>query len=131
MFQRKYLMAFLCRLVIAILATSFGGFLIAAEPKGIPIEKLGKEFQILGKTHKPLGELVTLEGVLVDGPHKGYEDGLNIKVKRINGKEIQEEIQIKLVDYHNSYDKKTLKPGDSCELRGYEEMRCLGVPDKA
>jgi hypothetical protein len=124
-------MAFLCRLVLTILAISFGGFLVAAEPKGIPIEKLGKEFQILGKTHKPLGELVTLEGVVVDGKYKGSESGLNIKVMRINGQETREEIQIKLAPYHHSYDEKTLKVGDSCKLRGYEEMRCLGVPEEA
>jgi hypothetical protein len=123
------------RTIAAILACFYAGLVEADEPKKVPFEKVGSEFLILGKTHQPLGELVTLKGVVVEGDTKGYEDGLNIKVQRINGKETQEKVQIRLRPYLGStYDEKvtnSLKPGQSYELRGYEEMDCVGIPDKA
>jgi hypothetical protein len=60
----------------------------------VPVSELGKTHVLLGKTHQPLGEVMTLKGIVFDGPSKGYDDGPNISVQMINGRATQEIIHL-------------------------------------
>jgi hypothetical protein len=105
--------------------------LYAGEPQNIPVEQLGKSYQLVGKLHVPLGEIVHVQGVVVEGPHKGYEGGLNLRAQRIQGRATQQDIQISLRPYftdwgHQSYPK--LEMGKTYEMEGYEDGGYVGVP---
>jgi hypothetical protein len=106
----------------------------AGEPLGIPYTWLGDRYHILGKTNRPLGELVTMQGVLVEGPSKGYEDGPNLRIQRINDRATQDGTETRLRPYSGSKAtewEKSLHYGKTYELRGYEEGGYVGVPGKA
>jgi hypothetical protein len=99
---------------------------------GIPYSDLGWKYQVLGNTGRPLGELVTLQGQIVEGPSKGYEDGPTISVQRINGIATQEEVLIRLQPFQFKQEVfQNLKIGKVYELRGYEYGRFQGDPDDA
>ncbi len=97
----------------------------------VPIQQLGKQFRLLGKLKAPLGEVVKVQGLVVEGPGKGYEDGLNARVFRINGVATQEFIQIKLRDYYSREEIPNLEPGKTFELEGFETGGFVGVPAEA
>ena len=78
------------RLFLLVVSTAF----LAAEPQNIPLAEMGDSFRLVGKLHVPLGDVVTIEGVVDDGPIKGYEGGPNLRVQRIQGRTTQEDIQI-------------------------------------
>ena len=87
----------------------------------IPISKLGTEYRLIGKLGVPLGSVVTVQGIVVEGPHKGSEDGPNIRIQRVNGRSTQDDIQIKLDEltiFNHRLPK--LVAGKSYELTGYE-----------
>ena len=123
-------------LVLAsVAASSFG-----AEPQNIPINQLGNEFQLVGKIHVPLGKVVTVEGVVVEGPSKGYEGGFNLRVQRIQGRATQEDIQIAIRPYFYEWGKKaevggnalpSLKAGTTYQMEGYETGGYVGIPAEA
>ena len=95
----------------------------------VPIQQLGKQFRLLGKLHLPLGEVAKVQGLIVQNPAKD-EDGLNVRVFRINGVATQEFIQIKLGDYYGR-DEVPVQPGTACELEGFETGGFVGVPAEA
>jgi hypothetical protein len=96
----------------------------------VPIQQVGKQFRLLGKLNLPLGEVARVQGLVVQGAGKGHEDGLNVRVFRINGEATQQFIQIKLSDY---YDREELpvQPGTACELEGFETGGFVGIPAEA
>jgi hypothetical protein len=104
----------------------------AGKRPGIPYSDLNWKYDVLGKTGRPLGELVTLQGQIVEGPTKGYEDGPTIRVQRINGIATQDDIAIKLEPFFSKEDHfKVLKIGTTYELRGYESGKYVGTPGAA
>ncbi len=114
--------------------------LYGAEPQNIPVEQLGKAYRLVGKLQVPLGDVVRVEGVVVDGPYKGYEDGPNLRVQRIQGQATQHHIQIRLVPYLGEWGEKavsggqtlpTLEVGKTYELKAYETGGYIGVPARA
>jgi hypothetical protein len=94
----------------------------------IPVKKLGREFRILGKTGRPLGELMTVQGVVVEGEWKGYDDGPNIVLQRVNGRASQEAIQIATRSFLSTEPDHSLIVGRTYELRGYEDGGYVGTP---
>jgi len=122
-----------CAFVVASLAAICFG----AEPQNIPLGQLGIGFRLVGKLHVPLGEVVTLEGVAVEGPSKGYEGGFNLRVQRIQGRAIQEDIQIVIKPFFYKWGEKAdaggnalpnLKAGATYEMEGYATGGYVGVP---
>jgi hypothetical protein len=114
--------------------------LCAAEPQGIPVDQLGKNYRLIGKLQVPLGEVVCIEGVVVEGDDKGFEDGPNLRVQRIDGKAVQGNIQIKLHPYFTDWGGKAsgeghslpkLESGKTYLMEGYETGRYVGIPTKA
>src|SRR5581483_2349526 len=102
------------------------------KPTDVPIGS-GK-YRLIGKLHEPLGTVLTLQGVVVDGPSKGYEDGPNIRVQRINGRATQEGIRIKLTPYFYKFGEKDLPKlsfGQTYEFEGFESGQFVGVPKEA
>lgn len=103
----------------------------AASPAvDVPVQQLGKQFRLLGRLNLPLGEVVRVQGIIVRGPEKAFEDGLNVRAYRINGQATQQSVQIKLVDYYGR-DELPLQPGVACELEGFETGGFVGVPAEA
>jgi hypothetical protein len=123
---------------VAILAgLLIGASLPAAERQDIPIEQLGKRYQLIGKLHEPIGKVLEVEGVVVEGPFKGYEGGLNLRVQRIQGQATQEDIQIVISPFFRGWGEKSIvdgellpKPeiGDTYRMKGYETGEYVGEP---
>lgn len=112
----------------------------AAESQQIPVQQLGNGYQLVGELHGPLGEVVRVEGVVVEGPFKGYEGGPNLRVQRINGQATQEDIQISIRPYFAKWGKEgyaggkalpKLEMGKTYEMEGYETGGYVGVPRRA
>lgn len=87
--------------------------------------------RITPKLGQPLGSVVTVAGVVVEGPFKGYEGGPNLRVQRINGLATQRDIQIRLEQYFPHMDLPTLKAGMTVEMEGYETGGFVGIPGQA
>src|SRR5262245_5454433 len=98
---------------------------LRAQDKPIDVPIASAKYRLIGNLHEPLGTVRTLQGVVVDGPYKGYEDGPNIRVQRINGRATQEDIQIKVVPGFQNDQK--LKLGQTYELKGYESGAFVGL----
>lgn len=95
----------------------------------IPYSDLNNKYDILGKTGVPLGELMSLQGSVEDGPKKGYENGPTIRVQRINGISTQAEVLLKLRPFPTAQEAfKSLVLGKTYELRGYEQGKYIGIP---
>ena len=83
--------------LLLIHACCWSAILHAGEPQEVPVDQLGKTYQLIGKLGVPLGDVVHVEGVVVEGKFKGYEGGPNLRVQRIDGKATQKNIQIQLL----------------------------------
>jgi hypothetical protein len=66
----------------------------------------------------------------VAGTGKGDDDGLSVRVFRVNGVATQDFIQIRLTDYYGR-DEVPVQPGTTCELEGFETGGFIGVPAEA
>lgn len=93
-------------------------------------------YRLMGKLHRPLGEVVKIQGKVVEGPFKGYEGGPNLIAHRINGKATQELIQIKIRPYmydfgHDATMLPKLNMGEEYEFEGYETGSFVGIPSEA
>ncbi len=116
-------------------------FTQARELPGIPAEQLNRNYQLVGKLHAPLGTPITVEGVVVEGQLKGYEGGPNLRVQRIGGHALQQDIQIRLEPYFHKWGEKIsidegpslpeLEMGKTYEMEGYETGGYVGVPARA
>jgi hypothetical protein len=104
------------------------------------VEQLGQGYRLVGKLHAPLGEVVQVEGVVVEGPFKGYEGGPNLRAQTIQGRVIQQDIQISIRPYFTEWGKKgivggqtlpKLEMGKTYEMEGYETGGYVGIPAEA
>ena len=102
--------------------------------------ELGKRYQLVGKLHVPLGAVVKVEGVVVDGPFKGNEGGPNLRIQRVGGRATQSDIQICVKEYFYEWGAKTLfgevglpklENGKTYEMEGYETGGYEGTPGEA
>ena len=113
----------------------------ADERQSPPAQKPAEAPKPIGKLRLPLGTPVTISGVVVEGPHKGFEGGPNIRVQRIGQRYHQEELQIQLKPpakpsarrpaAQTTADTQTLphlKTGQTYELEGYETGDFVGQP---
>jgi hypothetical protein len=111
----------------------------AKQPQNVPVDRLGGEYRLVGKLHVPLGDVVKVEGIVVEGPSKGYEGGPNLRVQRIQGQATQEDIQIMLAPYLSEWGEKAisgislpeLETGKTYRMEGYETGGYIGAPPKA
>lgn len=109
----------------------------ADDPQRIAISRLGKDYDLVGKLHVPLGKTVVVQGVVVNGPPKGYDGGPNLIIQRIAGEATQEDIRIPLKPYftkwgepglEESFTLPKLASGGSYEMEGYETGGYVGRP---
>jgi hypothetical protein len=121
-------------------AFCWSGALDAEEPQKVPVEQLGKTFQLIGKLGVPMGDIVRVEGVVVEGEFKGYEGGPNLRVQRINGKATRKNIQIQIHPYVSKWGEEPLaggvalpklETGKKYWMEGYETGHYVGIPAKA
>ncbi len=109
-------------------------------PLEVRISHPGPKFVLAGRLGRPIGETVTLQGVVVEGPSKGYDGGPNVIVQRINGQATQQFLRIPITPYFGDWGSKggdrkvplpNLTMGASFELQGYETGRYVGIPEDA
>ena len=107
-----------------------------SEPQNIPLSDVGRGFRLVGKLHVPLGDVVTLKGVVVQGPWKGDEGGFNLRVQSIQGRATQEDIQTVIRPFYYKWGEKDeqgnqlpeLKVGSTYEMEGYSTGGYAGIP---
>ncbi|MCP5021406.1 MAG: hypothetical protein GY930_06480 [bacterium] len=111
------------------------------QPKEIPADQLGNSFELTGRLGKPLGDVVTVSGILTEGmgPKGGQDGGPRLMVQRIQGKQTQEWIvldlrPIEMVYWDDSAGLDLLGDGEleygkTCELVGFETGRFVGLPN--
>ena len=130
------------RLIIITGTLLFVGQLLRGQGKvqDVPLPKLESEYRIIPRLREPLGSVVTVQGVVVEGSSKGYEDGPNLRVQRINGRPIQDDIQIRIAPYYTDFGKPAVGKGQrlprlafgkTYEFEGYETGEFVGVPREA
>ncbi len=94
------------------------------------------KFKIIGDLGVELGTIVTVKGLLIDGFYKGYRDGPNLRVQKINDSSIQNVIEIPLKPYAGKFGEKflsmkalpKLEEGATYSFRVYETGRYVGIP---
>ena len=137
------------------------------KPRGILIRDFGEnglgyhgKYVLLGRTHEPVGNPVTVQGIAVKpGEPKNREyDGPRMKVRRINGRPTQEDIELNLKPFRTGFGepyyvisgdtgngltdhlKRELDPerslpklqyGKAYEFVGYETVRFAHIPIEA
>lgn len=115
-------------------------FLGAGEPPTrVDVVEIGDQFQLVGKLHVPLHQSVMVDGVVVEGPLKGYEGGPCLRVQRIDGLATQEDIQIVIRpgfgkawnDQATPKSLPKLEIGATYRLKGYETGGFVGMPAEA
>jgi len=90
--------------------------------------------EIVSELGSGFGNVITIEGLIIEGTHKGSEDGPNIIVQKIGDSVIQKLIRIPLTPFWPSWEKfsESNKPniqiGETYRLRAYETGRFEGVP---
>ncbi|HEX5791322.1 MAG TPA: hypothetical protein VFY13_09205 [Luteolibacter sp.] len=97
----------------------------------INLARVPEQYEIVGDLGLKLGEMATVEGVVVDGPHKGYVDGPNMVIWKINGTYTQNHIRIPLKPFMGGFDGGSapeFKFGSMYSLRVYETGEYVGVP---
>ena len=122
----------------AVVVVFLGAVCLEAEPQNIPVSQLDSGYSLIGKLHVRLNEVVKLEGVVVDGPFKGYEGGFNLRVQKIQGRATQEDIHIVIHPFRKwgateEVDGTTipiLKMGMTYEMVGYETGGYVGITGK-
>ncbi len=90
------------------------------------------KYELVGCLHQPFGKLCVIQGVMVDGPRKGYESGPNLQVKRINGIATQKTVQICLRPHFLNFGEgkiPAIEMGKTYELEGYTSGDFVGEPD--
>lgn len=104
-------------------------------PRRVLASELGDKCEVIGKLGVPLGKLVKIAGVVVEGHSKGYDSGLKLRVQRIDGAITQKFIQIRfdtnLVEYFGSEKSaESVEPklGESIEFTGFETGGFAGPP---
>jgi len=81
-----------------------------------------------GRLGIPLNTPVVLEGVVTEGPYKGFEDGPNIVVQKIDGRATQRFIRIRLTAQNTDIASRRIKwkIGRSYQFRGQEDGGFIG-----
>ncbi len=91
----------------------------------------GPKTILTGELGQPLGSILTVCGVIVDGPDKGYEGGPNLVVHMINDSATQVPIQIPVSPYFGKfgdYRLPIIKNGNTYRLRVFETGEYVGSP---
>jgi hypothetical protein len=98
------------------------------KPRDVPVSEIGSRYRLIGKLQKPLGSVVTVQGVYVNAPFKSKMGGPNLRVQKINGRATQQDIWINLAGPQESSE---LAFGKTYELGGYEGGGFVGISSEA
>jgi len=119
----------------------------------VPMAAIGKTCRVLGRTGEPLGAMVTLRGIVVQGGRfqNDFEDPI-LQVQEINGRASQACIEVPIRPYDTAFGEPyyvvdldapyppkphperslpRLEYGRTYEFRGYETGGFVGAPDEA
>ena len=114
---------------------------VPGAPIPVPVGELDRKYQLVGRTRQPLFEFIRVEGVVVEGPTKGFEGGPNLRVQRVGGVATQEDIQLKLrAAFRDNRQRRrareddesvVVEKGKTYEFGGYEAADFVGTPFEA
>jgi hypothetical protein len=117
-------------ILIVLLGTVKIGF---CQPAKTPVAIINPEnYSLVGELGYPLGTTISIEGIVIDGPHKGYADGPNILILSINDSSIQNIVEIPITPYFSTFGSEPLpeiETGRTYRFRVYETGEFVGVPD--
>lgn len=99
----------------------------------VSISDPDSQYVLTGELGEKLGSVVTVCGVIVEGPGKGYEGGPNLLVQMINGRYYQRKIQVPVSSVFGDIEDFTpeLKNGYTYRLKVYETGEFVGIPPEA
>lgn len=115
-------------IAILLLAASCGAPSPPTPAEPIPAKAAPPAGALLGRTGRPLGEAVMLQGVAVEKYFKGWEPDHVLLIQRIDGVATQREFRMGLHPFFQSKCLEGFQKGKTYELRGYEEGRSQGTP---
>ena len=104
------------------------------EKTKVNITNPGQDIEIIGELGVPMGQMVTVTGIIVQGPRKGSEYGYNLVVQKIDTTSVQKFIRIPLTPYFHTDDQinitnaSKVKFGKTYRLRAYETGEFAGRP---
>lgn len=84
------------------------------------------EPSVPGRVAPTTNVAIDVEGLVVEGPPKGFEDGKSLRVRRVNGVATQAAVELKLVGTDAVLD--LLAVGSSYRLRAIERSLMVGTP---
>jgi hypothetical protein len=120
-------------LVILLLSLSAGCAGPAGNPVDVPVHNPGPGYRLVGRLGVPMGQMVTIQGVVVESGATGYGGSTRLWVRRIDGRATQAALLIPIhpfgLDEWGSEFLPFLEPGASYELDGYETGGFVGVPN--
>jgi len=123
------------RLLIFYLLIQISNVCIGQDEKiRVPINNLQNQFDLVGQLGETMGRTLTVRGIIVEGPFKGYEGGPNLMVQMINDSSIQRLLQIPVSPYFGEFGDKSLpklKNGATYLLKVYETGEFVGTPPDA
>lgn len=109
------------------------------EPIRVSLPRPGPHVELVGLLDTPIGEVVTIRGIVVDGPTKGDEGGPNIIVQSVNGVVTQRFVRLPVKPYFGNWGEDLNSPkgppklevGATFEYYGFETGRFVGLPPEA
>ena len=102
--------------------------------KNVQITNPIEQIRLIGELGLPLGTTLTIQGVVEDISSKGFKNGLNVTVKKINDSSIQQVITIPIFPYFGTFNDKLfkkIKKGLTYKLRVFESGEFVGIPQKS
>jgi len=106
---------------------------LRAQDKPIDLRPGDPKYRMIGELHEPLGTVMTVQGVIVDGRRKRDSGKKMLHVQRINGRATQEDFIIEVQKGWTEIgaDVSDPKYGMSLEFKGYETGGFVGTPTEA
>ena len=89
--------------------------------------------KIIGTLNRPIGEIVTVQGVITDGTDtgkKGDAGKVLLKVQRINGRKVRKRVNLPIKIFHWTAIN-TPKVNEQKKYIGYETGEMSGIPARA
>lgn len=122
-------------IIFCLIQSFFSYFIFSQEDKQkVSINELGKNVDLLGELKLKLGTVTKVEGKLIEGQSKGYDDGFNFLIYKLNDTVTQFPIIIPINAYESQDVQKAfeqLKIDAFYQLNVYETGAYVGTPLEA
>lgn len=118
-----------CFILLPVLGVAPPQAVQPSPPTDIPLKDMGSKFRVTGRFGKPLGEVVTLYGVIVRGKDK-IDSGRNLQIQSVDGRPFDGDVRVPVTGIGGTVDENSLEYGKTYELIGFETGKFEGVPEE-